>query len=360
LTALIDLTGQRFGKLVAIRREGSDNHKSATWYCNCDCGTEGYIASQRNLAIGIVDSCGCDSKINIDFTGMRFTRLVVIKEIESDSNGHRQYLCKCDCGNDKVVTRQHLQKGSVKSCGCLKRDSEDLTGQKFGRWTVIEKTKTRGHGVVYYLCECECGTRREVLNRGLKYGKSLSCGCLTREISESQAEDLTGMRFGKLTAVKIVRRRMSNGITRVYWDCYCDCGKNKIAAARDLKLGGVVSCGCLKKYNDDNNYLKIYLTYTKSAEKRNLVFELTPEEFKNLIFDNCYYCGEYPSNKIKFKKNLTITYNGIDRVDNSIGYILSNCVSCCAKCNRTKMEMNVGDFIAWIKKAYYNIEKKGL
>lgn len=53
-----DLTGKRFGKLVVIKRAGSDKHKNATWLCKCDCGNE-TIVSGAYLRQGETRSCGC-------------------------------------------------------------------------------------------------------------------------------------------------------------------------------------------------------------------------------------------------------------------------------------------------------------
>ena len=56
----IDLTGQRFGKLVAIRCTGSNNRQRATWLCQCDCGNE-YTTTCFNLRQGRNRSCGCQN-----------------------------------------------------------------------------------------------------------------------------------------------------------------------------------------------------------------------------------------------------------------------------------------------------------
>lgn len=53
----------------------------------------------------------------IDITGRRFGKLVAIKEMPS-KNGKTYWLCQCDCGNEKVVQTCHLRKGMTKSCGC--------------------------------------------------------------------------------------------------------------------------------------------------------------------------------------------------------------------------------------------------
>lgn len=56
----------------------------------------------------------------------------------------------------------------------------DLTGQKFGRWTVLFLGNHRGH-LRYWRCRCECGTEKEIYAGSLKDGRSLSCGCLSIE-----------------------------------------------------------------------------------------------------------------------------------------------------------------------------------
>ena len=58
MSKVIDLTGQRFGRLTVIERAGSDKKRSATWHCQCDCGNEKVISSS-NLISGRSASCGC-------------------------------------------------------------------------------------------------------------------------------------------------------------------------------------------------------------------------------------------------------------------------------------------------------------
>jgi hypothetical protein len=56
-----DLTGHRFGRLVAVEKVGADRHGSALWRCECDCGAE-KVASRRDLRIQAILSCGCLQK----------------------------------------------------------------------------------------------------------------------------------------------------------------------------------------------------------------------------------------------------------------------------------------------------------
>lgn len=85
--------------------------------------------------------------------------------------------------------------------------------------------------------------------------------------------------------------------------------------------------------------------YKKRAKKDNISFELTKEDCKPFYKTTCVYCGD------------TITGLGIDRVDNTKGYILSNCVPCCKTCNWMKRAQTKEEFFQQIKKIYSNITK---
>lgn len=129
---------------------------------------------------------------------------------------------------------------------------EDLTGQTFGRWKVLEKSPIRSSdNRVQYLCECSCEahTRRLVIGKSLKSGKSKSCGCLRRERSaevnkgnthgKSNAQDLTGKRFGNLVALKRLDTKKNQSWE---WECQCDCGNIVISNTRDLNAGRKTRC----------------------------------------------------------------------------------------------------------------------
>lgn len=57
----------------------------------------------------------------------------------------------------------------------------DITGCKFGRWTVLQRADNSNQGQAQWLCRCECGTEKVVLGLNLKGGKTVSCGCYNRQ-----------------------------------------------------------------------------------------------------------------------------------------------------------------------------------
>lgn len=111
----------------------------------------------------------------------------------------------------------------------------DLTGQTFGLWTVIEAAQPDKVGRAKWLCRCSCGKERVVTADNLLRGMSTSCGH-TR--FAKRRNDLTGQRFGRLTVMHFV------SMSPATWHCRCDCGREVDVAANNLKSGHTTSCGC--------------------------------------------------------------------------------------------------------------------
>lgn len=117
----LDLTGQRFGKLKVLVFLGIQNTQRL-WKCLCDCGNLTDVITAR-LRKGVTKSCGCLSGNNqfapLDLTGQRFGKLTVIHPARS-SSWHRRWKCRCDCGNFTEVPTGNLRSGNSGSCGCVK------------------------------------------------------------------------------------------------------------------------------------------------------------------------------------------------------------------------------------------------
>jgi hypothetical protein len=236
----------------------------------------------------------------------------------------------------------------------------DLTNLRFGRWLVIEYVKADKHGSIWK-CRCDCGNEKNIYLANLKNGTSQSCGCLRNEkIKERRFIDLTGKKFNRLFVKGLAYKK---GLI-YYWECICDCGTEKIINGSKLRTGNTQSCGCWnreKGFKDfgEATFNQVLAQYKINAKNRNLSFELTNEEFKYIIGQNCYYCGCEPNQIIKSNSNNgDCIYNGIDRIDNLKGYTEDNIVPCCGKCNQGKTNMSESDFLNWIEKIYnYSIIK---
>ena len=115
-------------------------------------------------------------------------------------------------------------------------------GQRFGRWTILDRYVFSARGEKKYLCRCDCGTERYVLERSLKYGGSQSCGCLRKERAyQATAYNLLGQTFGELRVIGRSRKRTEMG---AYWTCLCSCGYTCEATAAELVSGRKTHCGC--------------------------------------------------------------------------------------------------------------------
>lgn len=186
----------------------------------------------------------------------------------------------------------------------------------------------------------------------------------------SRIKDI-GKTYNYLTIIDIVKD--DDYIQNVKFLCKCICGESKIIRNNNLKYNKTKSCGCknyiLREFNiktfrkepGHSTFLNLYKCYIKSSKTRGHSFNLTQEQFKFLTKQNCYYCNKKPENKhiIKSKdkewqnKN-TYIYNGIDRLNNNLGYEINNCVSCCKFCNQAKMNYSKEEFLENIKQIYLN------
>lgn len=164
----------------------------------------------------------------------------------------------------------------------------DLTEHRFGRWTVIDRAGRSDGGVAMWNCRCACGVTRAVASVALRNGASASCGCWAREVN-----------------------RAPDGVS------------------------GLIS---------------LRTRYRHSAKNKGLLFELTLDEFQKLTSSPCHYCGALPGRKITFNKKpyTTYTFNGIDRKDNTLGYVLDNCLPCCIDCNSCKGARAYTEFLTLV------------
>jgi hypothetical protein len=130
---MLDITGQRFGRLVARERAADLIYSSrpfTAWRCDCDCGASS-VATASGLTRGLTKSCGCLRRETgkfkaIDITGQRFGRLIVVKRVGSRS-GKALWACDCDCGtHGHETTQNQLQRGHAQSCGCLREEFLNL------------------------------------------------------------------------------------------------------------------------------------------------------------------------------------------------------------------------------------------
>lgn len=186
--------------------------------------------------------------------------------------------------------------------------------------------------------------------------------------------DITGKKFFNFTAIKYSHTPKND--KRGYWLCRCDCGKEYLIRTDHLKVGRTKRrCTADCPYREhkylpgESGFKQLILRYKYEAKKRGYQWGLSEKDFKELTQKDCFYCGAIPSQIITHGNNTGATkeakqraqyvYNGIDRIDNSIGYIINNCITSCSKCNLAKQKLSVESFLKHIEKIYlYQNAKK--
>lgn len=229
----IDITGQKFGRLTAIkfiRKEG----KKFFWLCKCDCGNEKEIVRSQFVGSGSTKSCGCLAKEirskRTDITGQKFGKLTAIREVDKERN---IWLFNCDCGGTKETCKYNITRNTLgRHCGCVLPKYYscpiDISGRRFGKLTAIEFTGEYNNNSPLWLFSCDCGGER-ILRKNQVTCKKYPvkhCGCSYIDTKV----DITGQRFGRLTAIRFFETKDH----QTFWLFKCDCGTEKAIAKHSV------------------------------------------------------------------------------------------------------------------------------
>lgn len=270
-------------------------------------------------------------------------------------------LCECGCRQPAPLARQSISKlGQVIGqplryiAGHYSRPKEQYEqtrklfvekDQQVGRSTVLdpEVTLREVSGTNVRAVRLRCGCGREYTRRiKLLRWDDESCGtCCT-------SEDLTGQVFGLLTVIRWVPNKRWGG----KWLCGCKCGNEVAMITSKLTDGCDHHCGCSRGRNR-NGYapgvgasLSLMRAYIGNARSRGLSWGLTKEDFRRLTSMDCHYCDAPPRAVLRGGPySGDYLYNGIDRVDNTRGYSLDNCVTACGSCNWWKRDTPYSEFV---------------
>ena len=200
----------------------------------------------------------------------------------------------------------------------------DLTGQRFGRWIVLyqSKSKFKSRATMWH-CRCDCGNERDISRTNLVQGKIKSCGCYRKELSHQLDK---------------AKRKVDNQGNITHKLCP-NCGELK--SVDNFQINPRNIDGYSEYCHDCINYSlkRRYSRYVRRAKNANMEFNLSMQEFDMITSQPCTYCGRY---SVIYQG---IGINGIDRVDSSLGYVTENIVSCCAMCNKMKLNYKKEDWI---------------
>lgn len=137
----------------------------------------------------------------IDMTGQKIGKLTVLRRDESKPRGHGHtvhWICQCECGNIVSVSGTNLRCGNTHSCGCLQKETMtkirklDITGKQYGFLVAEYCTgKKDNNGSYIWHCNClNCGSSKDVSIQSLRTGRTRSCGCLSSSFGELKIKQL--------------------------------------------------------------------------------------------------------------------------------------------------------------------------
>jgi hypothetical protein len=255
----------------------------------------------------------------------------------------------------------------------------DYIDKKIGKLTILnwfkEDVNIGNHKTrKFFNCICDCGNKCKIYASLIFNNHTTTCGCSpiskTRKILETPGTEI-GKIFKRLTITSFTGYKMDKyGKRRAHFLCKCSCGQEIEVPFTQLKSNAIQSCGCLDKETRQNRAIQnsikntlpdnescqneLFGSYNKSASIRKFSFNLTKEEFISLVEKDCFYCGQHPSSiqKNSRKNPIKYYYNGIDRVDNNLGYTIDNSVPCCIFCNTAKHHHSQEEFFKRVEKIY--------
>jgi hypothetical protein len=199
-------------------------------------------------------------------------------------------------------------------------------GKKYGKLTVVERADNYKNGSAQWYCICDCGNPEKIKVRAssLRDGHTKSCGCLIIETTKQTHYNkvISNETKQKLSLSKKGKPNLN--------------ARSKIG--KQFPETG--------KYNRGSFVVRKINAIINSAKTRKLFLSLTREEIAKLITSPCSYCGKL-SDFTSYKG-----CNGIDRVDNNVGYEINNCVSCCTYCNIAKNDRTLSEFKQHIVNIY--------
>jgi hypothetical protein len=234
-------------------------------------------------------------------------------------------------------------------------------------WKILKVYKTiSGSYTKYALIECiHCGNKKLVIYYNFMKKDPVpctSCGGKWIDWAESMVGTIVG--HYKILEYKRLIKRESNKKVDIFFKVQCiHCGK--------IREEELYSNSGWNRYSTCPECPRMELTYyerrfkeyQQSAKKRNIIWNLSLQEFINIATQKCYYCGEEPIYQSRIIGNKTETgdiINGIDRIDSSKGYTIDNCVPCCTHCNIMKMQYSIDSFLSKVAQIYnYQIIKQG-
>ena len=238
MPALIDLTNQRFGKLVVLgidEKNKYNKNNRLQWKCLCDCGVVCYKTTDSLKRVTKQGIKACTQKCGALLPkGVKNNFLTIIEPICVEGKPTK-YRCRCDCGNITIITKQAFLSGDTKSCGCYAKQRmsligkqynpiKDITGIKFGKLTPKQPTDQRQGKSVVWECLCDCGSTHYASLSNLSNGcvdRCSKCSCISRG-EEKIAKILSQFRIPFVQQKTFESCRFKDTLAKAKFDFFVD------------------------------------------------------------------------------------------------------------------------------------------
>ena len=208
---------------------------------------------------------------------------------------------------------------------------KDMTGQRFGRLTVISRAENTARRLVQWNAKCDCGKECVVRGADLRSGNTKSCGCLRNSRNTDRTlVQLTNRVFGRLTV--LTRAPNKAKLRHSQWNVRCTCGAEKVVQGTALRSGLVKSCGCLNKEQkgDASPTWNPKLTSEDRARRRlgtptNLSWGVLAQQIRRRDRATCLACGAPNSTHVHHLEPWAL--------NRKLRYNPANLVALCKECH---------------------------
>ena len=267
------------------------------------------------------------------YQGQQINHLTIIStERKFTDSGKIGYLCKCKCGNIKVIAKTSLYRNKIRDCGCGTYLLDKYIGKKFGKLTVVSTFRKQYSGKWNIMCSCICECGNNYICKASELNSKLRthCGCENKIKAHYLNKTFNGIKV-----IKIVDEDKHLAL------CKCKCGNQFICDAYDLTCeNAIIGCNkCpeykggrsqfIRKHKRINNQKPEYVLSTIYYFMLKRCYDENSKDYKWYGLKGIKVCEDWLNNKDKFinwglengyKKGLTL-----DRIDGNKNYCPENC-----------------------------------
>lgn len=269
--------------------------------------------------------------------GFQVGKLTVTEATAKRKSGYKVWRCVCGCGGEILLDTRVLQRGTVRDCGCetvVKPGQRDITGQRFGKLTALYPTGTQGRGGSL-IWHCRCDCGGEVDTSLHQLSSGYRKSCGC--LRNPSVQSILGQQFGDLTVIAYDGNREET----YFWRCRCKCGNETSVRQDNLVQGHTKSCGCRQK--------TVYIDNLKLVDGTSVALLEGARRERLICSNSSGYNGVYKNRKNE-KWVAQITFKGKTHY---LGSFLR--IEDAVSARRSAEERMYGAFLDW----YYDTYSQG-